>query len=145
MAPDRTTEFAKSDSAGRYEVVFPRGTGDYLVHVAAVGREAFRKRVTRSGSDSVFAVDASLKSSVQQLAPVTVQANRTRIARDNGGGFPNPIGGREQNVSNTVNAAVPADQRSSLDAMASSVPGISAVAGGGVSVLGLAPGQNSAT
>lgn len=145
MAPDRTTEFAKSDSAGHYEVTFPRGTGDYLVHVAALGREAFRKRVTRTGSDSLFTVDAVLKPSVQQLAPVTVQANRTRIARDNGGGFPNPVGGREQNVSNQVNSAVPADQRSSLDAMASTVPGISAVAGGGVSVLGLAPGQNNTT
>ena len=145
MAPDRTTEFAKSDSAGRYEIVFARGTGDYLVHVASIGREAFRKRVTRTGSDSVFTVDATLKASVQQLAPVTVQANRTRIARDNGGGFPNPVGGREQNVSSTVNAALPADQRGNLDAMASAVPGVSTVPGGGVSVLGLAPGQNSAT
>jgi len=145
MAPDRATEFAKSDSAGHYEIVFPRGTGDYLVHIASIGREAFRKRVTRIGSDSVFTVDAVLKASVQQLAPVTVQANRTRIARDNGGGFPNSIGGREQNVSNTVNSAVPADQRGSLDAMGASVPGVSAIPGGGVSVLGLAPGQNNAT
>src|SRR5689334_11829520 len=59
MAPDRLSEFAKTDSAGRYEIVFAKGTGDYLVHVASVGRQAFRKRVTRVGSDSIFIVDAT--------------------------------------------------------------------------------------
>jgi len=145
MAPDRVSQFGKSDSAGRYEVVFERGTGDYLVHVSALGREAFRKRVTRTGSDSVFAVDASLKSSVQQLAPVAVQAARTRVAREIGNSLPNPVGGKEEVAGNGVYATVSPDQRGNLDALASVVPGISAVSGGGVSVLGLAPSQNGST
>jgi hypothetical protein len=84
MAPDRLSEFAKTDSAGRYEIVFAKGTGDYLVHVASIGRVAFRKRVTRVGSDSVFVVDATLKAIVQQLAPVRVSAQRSKPARDQG-------------------------------------------------------------
>ena len=145
MAPDRTTQFAKSDSSGRYSIAFDRGSGDYLVHIAALGRDAFRKRVTRSGSDSVFTVDATLKRAAQQLAPVTVQAPRTRIARETGQGFPNPVGGKEEAGGTGVSATVAPDLKGNLDAVAVTVPGVSAVAGGGVSVLGLAPSQNSTT
>jgi hypothetical protein len=145
MAPDRVSQLSKTDSAGRYEIVFERGTGDYLVHVASLGRDAFRKRVTRTGSDSVFTVDAALKPTVQQLPTVTVQAPRTRIARETGGGIPNPVGAKEEIGGSGVSSIVSPDQRGNLDALAGAVPGISAVAGGGVSVLGLAPTQNSAT
>jgi hypothetical protein len=145
MAPDRVTSFAKSDSAGRYELVFPKGTGDYLVHVSALGRDAFRKRVTRTASDSVFTVDATLKASVQQLAAVTVTATRARIPRETGTGFPTSIGGRDEIVGTGVTATVAPDQRGNLDALAATLPGISTVPGGGVSVLGLPPGQNSTT
>jgi hypothetical protein len=144
MAPDRVTQFAKTDSAGRYELVFERGTGDYLVHVAAVGRQAFRKRVTRVGSDSVFIVDAVLKSAVQQLAPVQVQARRQRPARDGGNSRAPGIGAAEQ-LPGGVNGAVPPDQAGNLDAIAATLPGVNTVPGGGVSVLGLPPSQNSTT
>ena len=145
MAPDRVSQTAKTDSAGRYELIFERGTGDYLVHVASLGRDAFRKRVTRTGSDSVFTVDAVLKPTVQQLPTVTVQAPRTRIPRETGGGIPNPVGAKEEVGGGGVSSIVSPDQRGNLDALAGAVPGISAVAGGGVSVLGLPPAQNGAT
>src|SRR5262245_27965 len=146
MAPDRMTQFGTSDSTGRFEIVFEKGTGDYLVHISSVGRDAFRKRLTRATpTDSVFTVDASLKLSVQQLAPVTVQAQRTRVPRETGTGFPNSIGGKEDLGGAGVNASVAPDQRGNLEAMASAIPGVSAVAGGGASVLGLAPSQNGAT
>jgi len=145
MAPDRTTQFGKSDSSGHYEITFEHGTGDYLVHIAALGRDAFRKRITRTGSDSVFTVDASLKPAVQQLAAVKVEARRTRIARQLGNGIPNPVGGREDMAGSGVTAAVPPDLQGNLEAMAGTIPGVSAVPGGGVSVLGLAPSQNNTT
>jgi hypothetical protein len=144
MAPDRNTQFAKTDSSGRYEVVFERGTGDYLVHVAAPAKVAFRKRVTRTGSDSVFTVDAVLKPLVQQLAAVRVQARRQRPARETGG-FGQPSPGSAEQMPNGVGALIPPDQAGNLDAVASSMPGISAVPGGGVSVLGLPPSQNQTT
>jgi len=145
MAPDRTSQFGKSDSSGHYEIVFEHGTGDYLVHIVALDREAFRKRITRTGSDSLFTVDAALKPVVHQLAAVRVEARRTRIARETGNGFPNAVGGREDVGGSGVTATVPPDQQGNLQSMAGAIPGVSAVPGGGVSVLGLAPSQNSTT
>src|SRR6266540_85772 len=49
-APDRAFKATKTDSAGRFRIIFDESSGDYLVHAAAVGREAARKRVTRVGS-----------------------------------------------------------------------------------------------
>ncbi|HET7372340.1 MAG TPA: carboxypeptidase-like regulatory domain-containing protein, partial [Gemmatimonadaceae bacterium] len=142
MAPDRNTQFAKSDTSGRYEVVFERGTGDYLVHVAAPTKQAFRKRVVRAGSDSVFTVDAVLKPLVQQLAAVQVQARRQRPTRDAGSMGLSSVGAAEQ-VSNGVNGRIAPDQAGNLDAIAASMPGVAAAPGGGISVLGLPPSQNS--
>jgi hypothetical protein len=145
MAPDRTTQFAKSDSAGRYEVVFEKGTGDYLVHVAALGRKTFRKRITRTGGDSVFTVDAVLPPNVQQLPAVAVAARRQKVARETGG-FPTiGVGAAEQIASTGVTATLSPDQRGNVDALATTVPGVSAVPGGGVSTLGLPPTQNTTT
>jgi hypothetical protein len=144
MAPERNTLFAKTDSAARYEIVFEKGTGDYLVHIAAIGRQTFRKRVTRTGTDSVFTVDAVLRANVQQLATVQVQARRQRPARDQGGLRAPGVGGAEQTPSG-VTAIIAPDQLGNLDAIASTLPGVSSVPGGGVSVLGLPPSQNNAT
>jgi hypothetical protein len=144
MAPDRLSQFAKTDAAGRYEIAFDKGTGDYLVHIASIGRQAFRKRITRVGSDSVFTVDATLKAVVQQLAPVQVSAQRTKPARDQGNLRGQSLGAAEQSP-NGVTGNVPIDQVGNLDAIAASLPGVTALPGGGVSVLGLPPGQNTTT
>src|SRR5690349_17911588 len=45
MAPDRTFRQGITDSAGRYEIHFEAGTGDYLVYAAPIGYRAFRRRV----------------------------------------------------------------------------------------------------
>ena len=59
-APDRASFQGSSDAQGNYQVLIPDATGDYLVHISAIGRTAFRKRVTRTGTDTVFVVDAKL-------------------------------------------------------------------------------------
>ena len=38
MAPDRTMQQAVTDSSGHYVIYFERGTGDYLVYAAQIGR-----------------------------------------------------------------------------------------------------------
>src|SRR6185437_10482916 len=53
--------------------------------------------------------------------------------------------GREDMAGSGVTAAVPPDLQGNLEAMAGTIPGVSAVPGGGVSVLGLAPSQNNTT
>src|SRR6185437_15571634 len=59
---------------GYYELSFPDGTGDYLVHIAAPGMNEFRKRITRAGVETTFVVDAKLQSTVAALEAVRVKA-----------------------------------------------------------------------
>lgn len=144
MAPDRLSEAAKTDVAGHYAIVFERGTGDYLVHVSATGFETFRKRVTRTGADSVLTVDVKLaRGGVQQLAKVQVKATVEKPQRSDGYFGENEVGASEQSAEG-VNGAVPADQAGDLSATAALVPGV-AMTPGGFSVGGLSASQNSTT
>lgn len=147
MAPDRVTQFDTTDPDGRYDVVYEKGTGDYLVHIAFPGRQTFRKRITRVGSDSVFSVDAVMKATAaaQQLAPVRVQATRSRANRDGSSPFRIAGVGAAEQTPGGVNGFVAPDLIANVEAVVASLPGVNAVPGGGVSVLGLAPGQNSVT
>src|SRR6185312_2725298 len=60
MAPDRYFRQAISDSAGRYQIRFEAGTGDYLVYAAHTGYRAFRRRVTL-GPTAEITVDIRLQ------------------------------------------------------------------------------------
>src|SRR5438067_6579672 len=145
MGPDRVVKTDTARADGRWSLTFPDGTGDYLVHVAAPNRIAFRKRVTRdsagrtSDTDSVFTVDAALKSSVQpvqQLAAVRVQARKPKPERRGGFEFGAGTGEAEHDVEGVTGAVAP-DQAGDLVAMAATTPGI--LAGpNGISALGLA-------
>lgn len=141
MAPDRATQATKTDSAGRFELRFPNGTGDYLVHVDLMGWQSWRKRVTRTGADTVLAVDVRLAAKAIALAPITAQAERPRPTRTPG---IMPGTGAKEEVVAGVSAAVGPEQAGDLAAMASTIPGVNAVPGG-VSVLGLPPSANNAT
>jgi hypothetical protein len=145
MAPDRTFQQTQSDSGGRWELAFEKGTGDYLVHAAMAGRTTFRKRVTRVGLDTVMTVDVALPTSVQQLAPIRVASTRARPARETGGGMGAPDVGAAEGRPAGLTGAIAPDMRGDLDALAASLPGVSAIPGGGVSVLGLPSSQNNAT
>jgi hypothetical protein len=145
MAPDRNFFQTLSDSNGRYALVIPGGTGDYLVHVAASGRIAFRKRVTRDAlaapTDTIFVVDATLASSVQTLAPVRVQAAKPKPTRNSDPGL--EVGAADRIPDNFL-GALPPELIGDLAALAATQPGMLAV-NGGFSVLGLGADQNSIT
>jgi hypothetical protein len=145
MAPDRISEATKTDAAGRYALVFEHGTGDYLVHVSAVGYAPVRKRVTRTGAESVLTVDARLTrgGDVQRLAAVEVEAAPTKPER-RGVGVPEDGVGAAERESQGVNGAVAPDQAGDLNAAAALVPGV-AVTASGFSIGGLDPAQNSTT
>ena len=143
-APDRTSFQTSSDAQGNYQILIPNGTGDYLVHVSALGRQTFRKRVTRVGRDTLFVVDAKLGAAVQQLGPVTVQASTPKPNRGTGRGpFGTEAGAAEKTVDG-VSSSVSPDQLGDLTAAASTVPGVS-VTSGGISAFGLGAAQNSTT
>lgn len=142
MAPDRLSRATTTDSAGRYSMEFASGTGDYLVHISAVGYSTYRKRVTRVGSDSMFTVDARLtRTGVQQLAAVKIKAQEKQIP-SRAPLFGVETGASEQ-IAGGVNGAVSPDDAGDLAAIGATIPGIASTPGG-LSVGGIG-GQNSTT
>lgn len=144
MAPDRTYQRTRTDSSGYFEVVFEHGTGDYLVHVTAPGMETVRKRVTRSGSEIVAAVDVALtRTGAQQLAAVNVRARKPKP--NSGADFPEQLspGAAEHDAEGVIGSVSP-DLAGNLGALAGTIPGVIATSGGG-SVAGLPASQNSVT
>ena len=142
-APDRAFRSATSNSNGEYLIDWTEGTGDYLVHVAAIGYDTFRKRVTRTTTDTVLVVDVSLKAIVQAqtLAPVVTTARKPTPTRDPG--FGPDVGAAEQ-LSGGMVGKLPPDVAGDLSAIAATLPGVMPT-NGGISVLGLGADQNSTT
>jgi hypothetical protein len=140
-APDRLTLSTQTDSAGRYSLRFAEGTGDYLVHVSAMGWREFRQRVTRTGADSVLVVNARLATAAIALAAVNVQAQRPKPGRgrEQDGG----PGATENVAGNGVAGMLTADQAGDLAQLATTTPGVTA-GPGGLSALGLS-GQTTYT
>ncbi|MDB4884280.1 MAG: hypothetical protein JWL95_3046 [Gemmatimonadetes bacterium] len=141
MAPDRTFQQTTSDTAGRFTIRFAAGTGDYLVHVSAVGYRSQRKRLTRAPADTSLTIDLRLTPEVTQLAEVKVQASKPRPYR--GAGEPNEAGASERELEGVFSAVAPNDE-GNLFALANAIPGASA-RGDGLSVLGLGGDQSNAT
>ncbi len=145
MAPDRSYRQTQTDSSGYYEIVFEQGSGDYLVHAVAPGMDAMRKRVTRTGRDSVFVVDLHLlRTGARQLATVNVRTRKPQLY--GGADFaatPGP-GGVEHDAYDGVTGAIAPDLQGNLAAMLTTVPG-TVMTPGGTSLAGIDPGQNAAT
>jgi hypothetical protein len=142
MGPDRMTQTDTTDPNGRYALQFANGTGDYLVHITATGYRPFRRRVTRTPTDSVVAVDAKLTSVVQLLEGVRVQTRRLTPNRGGDGAIVEP--GASEKLADGVVGSVGPDREGDLAQIAATLPGVRSV-GDGVSVLGLDAGQTSAT
>ncbi len=142
-APDRAFKSSTTDAAGRYSIDWPDGTGDYLIHATAVGFQTFRRRVTRTGSDTVLVLDIVLAPIVkaQELAPVVTTARKPKPTRDPA--FGADVGAAEQLSGGMIGKLAP-DIAGDLSAIAATLPGVMPVSGG-VSVLGLGADQNSTT
>ena len=141
MAPDRLTFTDTVNATGHYTLRIARGTGDYLVYIAAPGFAAFRKRITRAGLDSVFTVDAKLTAVVTQLTTIKVAARKVTPQRPSGS--PLEAGSAERLPDALIGAFSP-DLAGDVNALAALIPGITATPGG-FSTLGLGPNQNSIT
>jgi len=150
--PDREVQRTTTGTDGRWQLAYATGTGDYLVSVTYIGRVPVRKRVTRGAPgypglntrDSVYAVDVVLaRAIVAQLAPVQVSGKRPRPDRPGRGYFSNTApGSAEQDVS-LFRGAVAPDEAGNLAALAGTTPGVTLTPAGGVSALGLGPGQTN--
>jgi hypothetical protein len=143
-APDRQIFRTTSDVTGRYVLVIAEGSGDYLLHVAAPGRQAFRRRITRPPgptSDSTYVVDVRLASLVQQLAAVRVEAKKPKPSRQRDPGIET---GASEFLPDAFLGQLPPGLVGDLAATALTLPNTVAL-GSGFSVLGLGPEQNSFT
>ncbi len=142
MAPNRETFRTTTDTGGRYSIEVPNGTGDYLVYIAFPGRRAFRKRIMRSGRDSVFVVDAQLQREVASLAAVRTVAQRSRPPRSDD--MPSLVGGLTSQVVG-VHGSLSPDQAGDLLAAAATVPGVAVTPDGAISMFGVDASQNRVT
>ena len=134
---------ARTNSEGRYTIVFPGGDGDYWVTFAGVGFTPRRLEVKRLADESVLIADA-------RLAPITLDTiyvtagNRRRPMRND---TTRDVSGTERPVNPGL---VPPEQAGDLAAMAATLPGVTYVPGtngdpSGFSTLGLSTDQNLTT
>ena len=144
MAPDRSFLRTHTDSGGRYSITFEHGTGDYLLHVSAPGKKTVRKRITRSGTDSVFVVNVVLVGEgAEQLAAVRVTGRRVKPTRNGDYGAAPATGAMEQTVDG-VNGAVTPDLAGNIAAAAATISTL-LLTPNGVSAVGVAAQHNSTT
>jgi hypothetical protein len=101
-----------------------------------------RRRLTRTGGDTTFVVDAQLASSAPTtLAAVQVQAARQRPQRALASTFGFGTDANDKTVDG-VQGALPADLQGNLDAMAALVPGLT-ITGTGPSAFGVGGDANA--
>ena len=142
IAPTTNVVRQVTDSSGRYALAIPDGTGEYILYIGAVGRKPFRLRLTRTGRDSTFVVDAKLSFAVTTVATVRVAARKQRpFASLSGEGT--GTSGNDKSVDG-VSGALPPDLETNVDAMASLIPGLAA-GPGGVSAFGMSSDANNTT
>jgi hypothetical protein len=140
-APDRSFLTATTDSLGRFKIIFPDGTGDYLVHAAMTGYKSERQRVLRAADGSMPPVAIKLTSAIQKLATVKVESSRPIPDRPS---LMSSETGESSRLADGVTGIVSPDLAGNLDATALTIPGITQAAGG-ISAMGMGPSANTAT
>ncbi len=141
--PGNVTREVRSNAQGNFQIVFPGGTGDYMMGYALIGYVYKQQQIKRLADEEVLIANASL--SVVQLDTISVvgsvqqRVNRNQPTLD--------VSGTERAVTATNLAA---DQQGDLAAMVASLPGVLLVPGtdgaaDGFSVLGAGSDQNSST
>jgi hypothetical protein len=143
IAPSTNTVRQTTDSAGRYALAIPEGTGEYILYIGAAGRKAFRLRLTRTGKDSTFVVDAKLASLITTVATVRVAARKPHPSASLNGDGTTGTSGNDKTVDGVV-GALPPDLATNIDAMATLIPGL-AVGSGGISAFGMSSDANNTT
>jgi hypothetical protein len=141
--PGNVTREVRSDGRGNFQIVFPGGTGDYMMGYALIGYLYRQQQIKRLADEEVLIANASL--SVVQLDTVrVVESVQQRINRNQ---TTPDVGGTERAVNPTT---LTADAQGDLAAMVASLPGVLLVPGtdgaaDGFSVLGAGSDQNSNT
>lgn len=134
-----------TDTLGVFSLTIAEGTGDYLLHVSAIGFQALRRRVSSDTSgrigDSVFVQNVRLRAATQKLATVQVQANRPKPSRMPDSGIET---GAAERTPDAFLGMLTVDALGDLASIAATQPGVLSV-NGGYSVFGLGTDQNRTT
>src|SRR5690606_28826054 len=142
----QTTRTGRTDSGGRFTILFANGGGDYFVRVLALGMAPYETRVQRIEDDPVLLVNIEMVGVAAMLEEVRIQAERERVRRE-ALGLPD-VGGSETRITNEQALLTPGEL-GDLAAIAATVAGVTLVPGEdgstGFSVLGLGTDQNSVT
>ena len=142
VSPTASVFRESSDSSGRFRITIDGGTGEYVFFAGALGRRSFRVRLLATGADTIFNVAVVLQAMVTTIAPVSVQARVSRPMPSLGDGdAPRGVTTLDKTMDG-VAGALPPDLATSLDAMASTMPGLS-IGPDGFSVVGLPSSGNA--
>jgi hypothetical protein len=144
--PGNVTREGRSQANGSYQVVFPGGTGDYIMGFALVGYGFRQFEIKRVADEAILVADARLAPIMLDTVAIVAAAAPQRVAR----GIPglgNDAMGTDQAI---IPGALPPELMGNLAAMAASLPGVLLLPGidggpDGFSVYGLGADQNSMT
>src|SRR5688572_15467251 len=141
--PGNVTRNARTDARGNFQIVFPGGTGDYMMGYALIGYVYRQFEIKRVADEDVLIANAVLN--VVQLDTISVVAPvQQRVGRNS----PTPdVSGTERAI---ASSNLPPELQGDIAAMAASLPGVLLVPGieggaDGFSVLGLGADQNTVT
>jgi hypothetical protein len=141
--PGNVTRDVRTNGRGDFQIIFPGGTGDYMMGYALIGYLYKQQEVKRLADEEVLIANATLNvvqlDTIAIVASIQQKVNRNQSTPD--------VGGTERAI-NSNNLA--ADVQGDLAAMAASLPGVLLVPGidgaaDGFSVLGAGSDQNSST
>jgi hypothetical protein len=141
--PDRAIKQTLTDSAGRYEVSFDPGTGDYLVAISSPGLRSARRRVQREGTERVLTADFVLSADLAMLAAINVKGAKPERLTTRVSPYELETGASEK-WSEGVEAQLSPILSGTVSAIATTMPGVT-VGAGGISILGSGPGSNLTT
>lgn len=135
---------ARTDSRGRYRILFPDGGGRYQLYVRAIGRNPVRSRVERQGDDDRLVANIRLAGAPPpEMEELVATARRLRPALG-----PTP-GSTETSLTPDRLARLPIDA-GDLNAIATLAPGVVGLSGtdstaAGFSAAGQRPSANTTT
>lgn len=143
--PDRLVQQTTTDSTGRYSSRFDPGTGDYLVHVSALGFRSARRRVERVGSERELVADFTMaRDMAAMLAAVNVRANRAvRAQAQVANAYQREVGASET-YDQGVQGRVSPNAAGNLNTIAGTMPGVT-MTPSGPSILGAPASSNLTT
>lgn len=141
--PDRLVQTTTTDAAGDYSSRFEPGTGDYLVHVSAIGYRSARRRVQKVDSERDLVANFTLAPDLSLLATVKVTADKPVRASSRVSAQTIEPGSSEA-WANGVNGRVLPGSAGDLNAIAGTIPGVT-ITPGGPTMLGSLSSENLTT